>query len=105
MKRMFWVLLMLTGCAGVQRDCRGCSSEVGGANWLVVQYTMSGSVLHCWKLDNVAMENEPHSDGIYWEESGGNVVHISNLYNAVQLNGSNWDAAEQRLNLTAKDCQ
>lgn len=35
MNRRAILFCLLTGCAGLDRDCAQCGTEVSGANWLV----------------------------------------------------------------------
>lgn len=74
-------------------------------NWVVVQYKIDGTPLHCWKLKNIAISSEGHSDGIYWKADNGNLVHVSANYNRVQVSGGNFTAAEIDLGVTDEQCK
>lgn len=92
------------GCAGMQRSCESnCAGQVG-ADWLVVQYDYDGKPIQCWKLDDVSVANEDGSDGIYWLDSHGNLVHISGWYNRVQIGGGAWTQAAKDLRVDLESC-
>lgn len=93
----FVLLLALTGCAGASRSCSSTWAESVGADWIVVQYAYNGDPINCWKLQNVSITNEEHSDGIYWKEGSGHLVHISGWYNRVQVDGGRYDEAAKLL--------
>jgi hypothetical protein len=96
--------LLLIGCAGTYRDCSsGCAGEFG-ADWVIVQVATDGQPFRCWDLHNVAVTNESNTDGIYWQDSHGNLVHISGFYNRVQVTGGHWNEAFDQLGLTRETC-
>lgn len=100
MKKIVVVLmvLMLAGCAGVQRGCSSWWAESVGSDWVVVQYGYNGDPINCWKLQNVSITNEGGSDGIYWKDGAtGHLVHISGWYNRVQVAGGRYDEAAKLL--------
>jgi hypothetical protein len=90
---------------GVSRDCSGCWAERTGADWVIVQLDLNGRPFRCWELEGAAITNEERSDGIWWEDEHGNLVHISGLYNRVQVRGDNWDEAFASLGLTRGVCR
>lgn len=92
------------GWRGVSRSCSGCYAQAAGSNWVVVQLDLSGRPFRCWELHEVSIANETNSDGIYWEEENGNLVHVSGLYNRVQVAGDNWEAAFASLGLSQGRC-
>ncbi len=102
-----WVLLLVlfAGCAGTARSCSSCSADNFGADWVVVQYDFQGRPFRCWALQNQSITNEPQSDGIYWLSDHGNLVHISGLYNRVQVENSRWDEAFAEVGLTQDTCE
>jgi hypothetical protein len=103
--RRWWALTLLVfGCAGQQRACAGCNAENFGADWVVVQLRNDGTPFRCWTLRNTSIGNEQGSDGIWWQSSGGHLVHISNLYNRVQVQGGDWNGAYAELGLTSATC-
>ena len=62
-----------------------------------MQYGANGDPINCWKLMNVSITNEQSSDGIYWKEGSGHLVHISGWYNRVQVNGGRYEEAAKLL--------
>lgn len=98
-------IVVLPGCAGVQRELSSCSAGMEGADWVVVQYTFDGHPFRCWELHGASVVNEASSDGIYWTNpSTNNLVHISGIYNRVQVTNDNWDKGFQEVGLTQDGC-
>ena len=89
------LFLFLTGCAGISRGCSSWYAGAAGANWIIVQYGFDGKPINCWKLQNVSVSNEEGSDGIYWKDESGHLVHISGWYNRVQVSGNNFKEAAE----------
>lgn len=90
---------------GVSRGCSGCYAQNVGADWVVVQLDLAGEPFRCWELHSVSIANESQSDGIYWEEENGNLVHISGLYNRVQVEDESWEDAFDSLGLSQETCE
>lgn len=105
MKRVVtWIgLLILAGCAGVDRGCSSWTAQSFGADWVVVQYAATGDPINCWKLVNTSVSNEHSSDGIYWKEAS-HVVHISGWYNRVQVSGGRFDEAAKLIGVNLSSC-
>jgi hypothetical protein len=105
MKR-YWYLLftlvLLSGCAGFGRGCSSQWASATGANWIVVQYAADGRPFAAWKLTGVSVANETSSDGIYWKEGSGHLVHISGWYNRVQVSGGDFTGAAKLLGIDAE---
>lgn len=100
--------LMLLTVASCDGFARGCSSEMAenfGADWIVAQRKYDGSVLHCWRLKDVSITNEPGSDGIYWQGADGNLIHISGWYDRVQISGEKWVAGAASIGVALTECQ
>lgn len=97
-------LLLLTGCAGTMKSCSSWSAEEFGSDWLITQNRADGTPFNCWKLRNVSVSNEPHSDGIFWKMPSGNLVHISGFYTKTQVSGSNWVKAAEESGVDLKRC-
>jgi hypothetical protein len=97
--------LLLVGCAGIQRDCSGCMASSLGSSWLIVQYGFNGQPYNCWRLENTAVDNEYNTDGIFWYEKSGHLVHISGWYNRVQVNNSDWKGAADSIGVELNKCQ
>ena len=97
-------LVFLTGCAGMSRDCASCGASNFGSDWVVVQYRMDGEPINCWKLQNIAIDNETNTDGIYWGTISGHLIHISGWYNRVQVSGGRFDEAAKEIGVDLNQC-
>ncbi len=105
MKIRFVALLgFVVGCAGVERDCASCNASNFGSDWIVVQYEYNGTPINCWKLPDTAITNEEHTDGIFWREPSGHLVHISGWYNRVQVVGGDYPGAAKSLGIDMSRC-
>ena len=62
-----------------------------------MQYGFNGDPINCWKLQDVSISNEMNSDGIYWREGSGHLVHISGWYNRIQVSGGRYNEAAKLL--------
>lgn len=103
---IFFSLLVMTGCAGVQRECSSFWASNVGADWVIVQYNYEGKPILCWKLDDVAITNEPHSDGIFWKDARtGHLIHLSGWYNRVQIIGKKFAEAQALLSFDMDICR
>jgi len=99
------LVLLITGCAGIERSCSGCWATQVGADWIVVELReLDGTPYRCWKLTNVSIDNEQNSDGIYWLTDDGNLVHVSGSYDRVQVEHGQWDLAFAEINMTEEAC-
>lgn len=96
--------LFVVSCAGTMRECSSCTAGEFGADWIVVQLRMDGTPFRCWELHDVSVANEPSSDGIYWQSADGHLVHISNFYNRVQVEGGDFASAYEELGITRAEC-
>lgn len=106
-KKCLWALLLmwLVGCAGINRSCSSCAARNIGANWIVVQYDLTGVPIMCWELPSTSVDNETNSDGIYWQDAAGNLVHISGLYNRVMVKGDKWEEAFRSIGISRRRCR
>lgn len=96
--------LLMVGCAGMERSCATVGAENFGADWVVAQLGLDGRPVACWKLSGVSITNEPGSDGIYWKNADGHLVHISGWYNRVQVSGGDYGAAALAIGVSLKAC-
>ncbi len=88
-----FILLFFAGCAGLGRGCSSWQANNFGSDWIIVQYKFDGTPINCWKLNDVSVTNETNSDGIYWKDESGHLVHISGWYNRVQVQGGRYEEA------------
>ncbi len=96
--------LALFGCAGLEKSCSSSVAETFGGDWIVVQFDMKGEPFNCWKMTNVSIDNEDRSDGIYWKNATGHLVHISGWYNRVQVKGGDFASAAKSLGVELAKC-
>lgn len=100
------LMLLIVGCAGVERSCSSCAAQTIGSDWIVVELReLDGTPYRCWMLEEVSIANEESSDGIYWKDPNtGNMVHVSGSYDRVQVVDDQWDEALAIVNLTEGEC-
>ena len=78
------------GPARIARYWRSYKTDAYGSDWLVVQYAQDGSVITQWELDDNSIGSETGSDGIFFYDNYGNVVHLSGHYIYVQVKDDEW---------------
>lgn len=103
--RVVLAALLITGCAGISRDCSSCWASSTGGDWVIVQYRFDGTPMNCWELRNTPVSNEQGTDGIYWQDRGGHLVHISGWYNRVQVQGERWAEAAGTVGVDDARCK
>jgi hypothetical protein len=96
--------LFLTGCAGFERGCSAAIASDFGADWVIVQYGASGDPMNCWQLKDVSVANERQSDGVYWKDQDGHLVHISGWYNRVQVERGDFAGAAKAVGVDLSGC-
>lgn len=106
MKRFPLIALLLccTACAGWQRDCNSSVASSFGGDWIVLQYGFDGVPINCWKLKDTAISNEEHTDGVFWQDPGGHLVHISGWYNRVQVSNGDYAGAAKAIGISLDSC-
>lgn len=97
-------IIFVIACAGLQRDCSSSCASSLGSDWIVLQYRADGEPINCWQLKNTAIDNESHTDGIYWLIQGGHLVHISGWYNRVQVSNNDWTGAAKSIGVDLSRC-
>jgi hypothetical protein len=104
--RLWPALLLLAGCAGIERDCSSWwASDVGGADWIVVQYRFDGEPINCWQLRDTGITNESHADGIFWRAESEHLVHISGWYDRVQVDRHDYASAAKQVGIDLARCE
>lgn len=89
------MMINCSGCAGCKREWTATVAGATGTDWIVVQLGFDGHPVNAWKLVDVSVANESSSDGIWWQDRDGHLVHISGWYNRVLVkNGQFEDAAK-----------
>jgi len=82
------IILMVIGPSRIGRFWASYKADAYGSDWLVVKEDMSGNTIRHWELNNKSVGSEKGSDGIYFIDEGGDVVHLSGFYTYVQVRGS-----------------
>jgi hypothetical protein len=77
------LIFAFVGPAGLRNEFFAWKASAYGSDWLVVQYSLDGSVNNYWELKNSAIHNEKQSDGIYFTTDHG-VIHLSGNYLYIQ---------------------
>lgn len=99
------VLWLSVACAGFSRDCASCMArEVSGADWIVVQYNLYGNPVNCWPLRGVGIANEASSDGIFWRDGSGHLMHLSGQYSYIQVSNEDFGHAANVLGIDLRHC-
>lgn len=88
------LLVLVAGPARISRMWEGYKADAYGADWVVVQYAQDGSVISHWELKSKSVGNEEQSDGIYFTDNSGNVVHLSGHYIYVQVKSDHMAAVK-----------
>lgn len=101
---VYFSICCLAGCAGWGRRCSSWEAGNFGANWVIVQLDAYGKVIRCWQLEGVSVANEENSDGIYWKNEAGNLVHLSGFYNRVQVMNDRWADAFATMGIDGEKC-
>ena len=89
-------VFVFSGPSGISRSWSNYQANWGGSDWLVVQYAQDGSVIATWELHDQAMGSEQNSDGIFFTDNDGNVVHLSGHYVYVQVTDGKWEPVRER---------
>jgi hypothetical protein len=96
------IVMSITLIPGCNRTATSFWAGATGADWIVVQYSYDGSPINCWKLNGVSVSNETQSDGVYWKDENGHLIHIAGWYNRVQVSGGRFEEAAELLGVDAK---
>lgn len=101
--KAIFLSFFMFGCASISRDCSSSVASNFGSDWIIVQYSNNGPI-NCWKLNDIAVDNESNTDGIYWKSNQGHLVHISGWYNRVQVTGGDFDSAAKSVGVNLASC-
>ena len=88
--------VLATGPANIVRKFNSWYARSYGSDWLVCQYAQDGYLIASWELHDRAIGNEGDSDGIFFTDDSGHVVHLSGNYVYVQVAGGDWDGVRER---------
>jgi hypothetical protein len=81
------IVILFIGPNRIARYWASYKADAYGSDWLVVKEDMSGNTIRYWELNDKSVGSEDGSDGIYFIDEGGDVVHLSGFYTYVQVNG------------------
>lgn len=88
---------MVIGPQRISRFWASYKADAYGSDWLVVKEDMYGNTIRHWELNDKSVGSEKGSDGIYFIDEGGDVVHLSGFYTYVQVKGGFEDAKKKYL--------
>ena len=86
-------IVLIVGPKTIERDITSWKASAYGSDWMVIQYSGMGKVMTHWELHDKSIGNELHSDGIYFTDDSGNVIHLSGHYVYVQV--KDWSAVKK----------
>lgn len=99
------IALLVSGCAGFQRNCSSFNATTFGSDWIVTQNRVDGTPYLCWILRGTSISNEDKSDGIYWlDPQHGHLVHLAGWYDRVQVSSGNFQSAATLIGVDAAKC-
>ncbi len=88
------LLLAFIGPNRISRYWASYKADAYGTNWLVIKEDMSGDSIRYWELKDKSVGSEANSDGIYFIDENGDVVHLSGFYTYIQVKGD-FEAAKK----------
>lgn len=90
-------LFLFIGPSRISRYWASYKADAYGSDWLVIKEDMSGNTIRYWELKEKSIGSEEGSDGIYFIDESGDVVHLSGFYTYVQVRGSFENAKKKNL--------
>jgi hypothetical protein len=97
-------LCFFCACTGFERGCSNNVAQSFGADHVVVKLRYDGTPYRCWILNDVSITNEETSDGIYWKNQAGHLVHVSGSYDYITVGNGKYETALAAFNLTRETC-
>jgi hypothetical protein len=84
---IFSLLLIMTSCAKTCNRQKANGGIIGTytGEWIVVTYS-GNQITDVWKLSNVIVQSEDHSDGWLFVDSNDNAVHVGGNTKAIRVN-------------------
>ena len=79
------ITFTIIGPQGCNRRMSSWKAQAYGSNWIVLQFAATGQTIQHWVLINKSIGNELNSDGIYFTDKDGNVIHLSGHYLYVEV--------------------
>jgi len=88
---------LIAGPDRLSRYWKSYKADAYGSDWLVIKEDMSGNTIRYWELNDKSVGSEEGSDGIYFIDENGDVVHLSGFYTYIQVQGSFEKARDEHL--------
>jgi len=82
------VTLIFIGPDRLNRYWRSYKADAYGSDWLVIKETMMGEPIRYWELKEKSIGSESNSDGIFFIDEYGEIIHLSGFYTYIQINSS-----------------
>ena len=82
------LIVLFIGPNRLGRYWESYKADAYGSDWLVIKEDMQGYTIRYWELKNKSVGSEEGSDGIYFIDENGDVVHLSGFYTYIQVKGS-----------------
>lgn len=89
------LVLFSIGPARLHRYYSLWRSDAYGANWLVLEQNEDRKIVQYWELKKTSVGNEEDSDGIYFTDENGFVIHLSAPYKLVEIPDGKWEEAKK----------
>ena len=89
--------LVIMGPDRISRYWASYKADAYGSDWLVIKEDMQGNTIRHWELKDKSVGSEEGSDGIYFIDENGDVVHLSGFYTYIQVRGSFEKAKQEHL--------
>lgn len=93
---IFGLVFLILGPSGLSRNANAWLASAYGSDWLVVHYAQDGKVINHWELEDKSIGNETQSDGIFFLDNSGNVVHLSGHYVYIEIKNDAWQSARDK---------
>lgn len=103
---MVATLVLLAGCASMNRSCSSSITQTFGGDWMITQVAMDGTPFNCWKLENISLTTDENGGGeIQWlDTETGHLMHVNGWHNQVQVANRDWAGAARELGVDADQC-
>jgi len=84
---VIFIVVYLIGISRIHTWYSTWRASTYGANWLVIERANNGAVLNYWELRKTTIMSEKGSDGIFFPDKDGLMVHLSGKYIYIEVNG------------------
>lgn len=87
------IAVLVVGPARISVWWDNYRSSSYGSDWMVIEHSATGEIIHYWELHGKTICNEQNSDGIYFTDNTGNVIHLSGFYKYIEIKDGAWEEA------------